>query len=209
MQRRYNYNMKNVFIDCGSNIGWAVDFYKNIYPFEDWMYMLIEPNPNCANVLRNNYSLFPNIKIFENAVSTENKIYEFKFHTTLSEGGTINPYKIEDKNNVTNVAGITIENILSITKDYNKKIIKIDIEGEEYSVLEKMIENKTYREFSKIICEFHTQYMQRGAVNFLEKQNNIIKFFSDLNYKIKLISKDQYLIEDDSLPSIQDIIVAH
>jgi len=199
--------MKNIFIDCGSNIGWAVNFYTKLYSFENWNYICIEPNPYCVNVLKENYGSNENIQILQFAVSAVKKTANFRFSSRLGEGGTINDFKIEKSVETVSVNTITIDELLSLIEPYDKKIIKIDIEGEEFDFMEQMIREKKYKHFSKIVCEFHSDYMT--SRNFYPRQYEIVEFFRKNNYLIKQISTNQYLFEDDLMQSIQDTIQAH
>jgi FkbM family methyltransferase len=199
--------MKNIFIDCGSNIGWAVKFYTKLYSFENWDYVCIEPNPHCVNVLKENFGTHPNVKILPMAVSSIKKTCNFIFSSRLSEGGTINPYKIEENVEAVSVETITIDELLKLSSEYDKKFIKIDIEGEEFDLMEQMIREEKYKYFSKIVCEFHSDYMKE--INFYPRQYEIVDFFQKNNYLVKQISKNQYLFEDATMPSIQATIQAH
>lgn len=199
--------MKNIFIDCGSNIGWAINFYTTLYPFVDWNYVCVEPNPYCVNELKKKFGSNPNIQILQFAVSSFKKTTNFRFSSKLSEGGTINDYKIEKNVETVSVNTITIDDLLKLTEPYDKKIIKIDIEGEEFDFVEQMIREKKYNHFSKIICEFHSDHMIGDKL--YPRQNEIVEFFRKNNYLIKEISKNQYLFEDDTMQSIQNSIQAH
>lgn len=199
--------MKNIIVDCGSNIGWIVDHYIKMYPYTEWDYICIEPNPYCVQVLKEKFKSNENIKILQNAVSSIKKTCSFRFSSRLSEGGTINSNKIESASETVVIETITLPEISDLCSSYDKKIIKIDIEGEEYDLMDYMISNNLHLQFSKIICEFHSDYM--NDLNYYNRQNKIVNFFKEKDYLVKEISKNQFLIEDNSMLSIQDIIIAH
>ena len=44
-----------MFIDCGSNIGQGYNHFKKYFKPDRYDYVLIEPNPNCSEILIEKY----------------------------------------------------------------------------------------------------------------------------------------------------------
>ncbi|MEI2422669.1 FkbM family methyltransferase, partial [Arthrospira platensis SPKY2] len=45
--------------------------------------------------------------------------------------------------------------ISQVSQIYPKIILKLDVEGAEYDILEKMVQERTVRHIDKLYCEFH------------------------------------------------------
>ena len=66
------------------------------------------------------------------------------------------------------------------------KYLKIDIEGSEYNVLERLIETKLIHNIKNLYVEFHDQYMEDSFLtDILDLQNKIIDYIKT-NTKIEL-----------------------
>ena len=64
--------------------------------------------------------------------------------------------------------------------------MKLDIECSEFAVLEKMINDGTYKFVSEIWCEFHDQYMVGESKNMYEQRRlKIQEFFAAKNIRIQ------------------------
>lgn len=177
--------MNNYFLDCGSNLGQGVDHFSQIYKFEDYNYILFEPNVRCFNFLNEKYIDNKKIKIQNRAVWIENKKIKFYYDTPYSVGGSI----IDNHNSAYEIKKIEEEvdsvdiNELIDSLYPNEIILKLDVESSEYEILKSMINKKTIFKVKKIYCEFHSQYMRtpekenhrKLELEFLDfmKKNNI------------------------------------
>jgi FkbM family methyltransferase len=176
---------RGLFIDCGSNIGQGYRFFSKFYPPDLYDYILVEPNTNCVphlHALRRNGN--SSIEIIEKAASVRDG------HTKLFgppvaqrdptyEGCSI----VVDHNNALYEAEeITVglvetfslsDLIMAKRAAYDVVVMKMDVEGAEYEILEDMIEKGAHRELVAIYVEFHSQYMtgsERTDRRFLEKK---------------------------------------
>ena len=172
----------NLFLDIGSNLGQGFDHFKNIYS-DSFDYYLYEPNPHCVNVLYQKYEHLTNVHIFNLAVSNKNTITNFYFQNDFSQGGSIilnhNDifYSHSTVQNIP-VATVNISYILNrLSPQYTNIVMKIDAESSEYDILDSLISSNQIFKFSKIYCEFHTQYMKpETKPSFQSRENNILNF---------------------------------
>jgi hypothetical protein len=99
-----------------------------------------------------------------NSVPYNNNFSFFKEFVTSSD--------FKKSNKDPNVAYGTIDEHLDKNKDRNKrKILKVDIEREEFNVI-KDISNETLRDFDQIVMEVHSLYIKTNeAIELLKKIN--------------------------------------
>jgi len=186
--------LKDVYLDCGSNIGQGFEHFRKIYK-KNFDYILFDPNPNCFKILQSKYSNQDNIKIFNNAIYIDDSVKVFSFISDTDFGGSLikehnSGYSSDEYLNktfgTTQFKNIKVKciNIISLISDlktkYRNIIIKFDIESAEYDVLEKMIETGTIKDVKKIHCEFHTSFMDEKDKHLtVPREENIIKYCKD------------------------------
>lgn len=200
----YNFlaNLKHIskdsfVIDIGANIGDVTGFLYE--KFEPTIYSY-EPNISCYKFMLDRFKDKPKINLFNTAVSNFDGKSNLYFHKNSKgindvkyiQGATLRP----EKDNIDNKKKIEIEciNIKNILEE-NKKIdlIKIDIEGSEYSIMPEII---NYRDKIKmVICETHGNPFGKKIYNDdktkLVMKNEVFKS-EYLKLKSELISKNLY-----------------
>ena len=113
-------------IDCGSNIGLSIYYFKKLYP--ESKIIAFEPDENIFNILQKNCQDLENVTLEKKAVWTEDTSLEFFSEGALA-GSLVTDFG--KKNNI-----ITIEAV-DLKKYLNRKIdfLKIDIEGAENTLV--------------------------------------------------------------------------
>ncbi len=152
-----NDNERGLFIDCGGYDGCsAVKFILQNPRFDS---LTLEPNP----ALWSYYNDVPTTLI-KKAAYTHGDTVTFTIDETDADGSSlINSKKVDYWGNVANEDCPKIEvkcvNISELVRQaatlYQKIILKIDIEGAEYDVLEKLLEKDLVRHIAIIFAEFH------------------------------------------------------
>jgi FkbM family methyltransferase len=162
---------KGLFIDCGSNVGQGFSYFRRFFPLALYDYILIEPNPHCIPYLKQACeSLNGHIEIIDQAASTQ--IGEVKFFglsegqaDPKSQGGSImkchnSRYYAADEDKAITVKTFSLKDLIEAKSTrYASMILKLDIEGGEYPVLEDMLLHGTHRKIDFSYIEFHSQYM--------------------------------------------------
>jgi FkbM family methyltransferase len=164
----------SIVLDFGANVG---NFSRYINDkFKSRLY-LYEPNPYCCEILRKKFSSYSNIKIFNLGVynvSGFKKFYMTIYDRTgfsISESCSFDKSKKGlDLKNFLRIKTLGIENILSKYNHIN--LLKIDIEGAEYKIINTVIKN--INKIDVVFCEFHkTTDLQKkkyiNTVNLLKK----------------------------------------
>lgn len=150
--------MRKVFIDCGGHIGESIVRFKNSKDYErDFVIYSFEPVPH----LYKNYCNWDDINFLDRAVWIEDGDIDFFVDRTheKASGSTILKEKESgklDKERPLKCKSIDFSKWLkSNFKKEDYIILKMDIEGAEYKVLEKMIEDGSIGLIDKAYIEFH------------------------------------------------------
>jgi len=131
-------------IDCGSNIGLSIIYFKTHYP--NAKIIGFEPDPKIFSILKKNTSKFQDIVLYNKAVSKEKGKLNF-----VSEGGFSG--RLNDAAAGNNVISVETEPLSPLL---NRKIdlLKIDIEGAEYEVLQEI--QPHLKMVDKLFIEYHS-----------------------------------------------------
>lgn len=123
-------NKSPLIIDCGSNIGLSIIYFKTLFP--ESTVIGFEPDPDIFNLLQTNLRSFnfTNVEPRNEAVWTKNELLTFK--KGYLEGHIVN--EEGDRQNTITIKAIRLRELL---EKYNTiDFLKIDIEGAELDVLE-------------------------------------------------------------------------
>ena len=153
--------MRKIFLDCGGNNGCSVRMFRSLYDKdEEYEIFTFEPNP----VFEHWYDDL-NTSLIQKAVwiRDEEMVFyqiENRFAGKESGGSTLNETKARGHRNVIvhelKVQAIDFSTWVFDNFDPEDEIIlKMDIEGAEYEVLHKMIDDGTIDFIDRLHIEFH------------------------------------------------------
>jgi FkbM family methyltransferase len=188
--------MNKIFIDCGTNLCQGLNDILNKHNIDNtWKVYSFEANPITYSKI--NKSKFENVTFINKAVWIENckrnlnveivpgkldnhhnKFLIDKEECNMLVGGATNimddnfqypnsDFYLKDKEVVD---CIDISEFISKFDVNDYIIMKLDVEGAEYPILEKMIENKTIGYINELYVEWHN-HMLKNKFN----QNSIIE----------------------------------
>jgi FkbM family methyltransferase len=170
-----------VFIDCGSHCGESILEAKRRWGNDIKIYSF-EANPNLATKLKKAFEFDKNVIVENKAVWIENSFIKFYLSTLWSDGSSVYVEKTSGgikEDFFVNVESIDlIEFIKNSFNEDDYIILKLDIEGAEYEVLNKLIESKCINKINEIHGEFHDN-IENEHVKKLE--NKIFSYFNDNN----------------------------
>jgi FkbM family methyltransferase len=191
-RRLYNSDKKGLFLDCGSNVGQGFEFFRRYYPSNVFDYVLFEPNPYCFQELVRKYSNLANqgVRLMNVAVGIDEREIDFygleeEKGGIYSVGGTVLLEHNSKKYTVPKSASLQVSSINFPdflreeihSNAYSVVILKLDIEGGEYIVLDSLISNNLVSSFETIYVEFHSQYMSSEiAKNYRNKEKAFLKY---------------------------------
>ena len=149
---------KKIFIDGGAHMGNSTSLFINKYPSShEYKIYSFEPNYLCKG------GVGPNVTLYRNAIwiaDGKGEFYINRKKTPLFQDGSS---LIKSKQ----TGGLTKHNPLEVkTIDFSKWImdtfdkddyiiLKLDIEGAEYKVIEKMFEDGSIEYIDKFYAEWH------------------------------------------------------
>ena len=182
-----------ICIDAGANIGVFSDICLNrqakVYSFE--------PNQIAFDILRRKYRNNHDIYLYKKAVWVEETTLDF-FSTELqkdnfllySQGNSL--IKNHGEDGYSHTTKETVEAcdfnqfIIDTFVSHNKHIylLKMDIEGAEFEVLNKLIDKDLHKNFEFILVETHERFFDDGDCKIKElqkkiKEKNINNIFLD------------------------------
>jgi FkbM family methyltransferase len=132
-------DLSGVVIDAGANVGFFT--LLSLDRGASKVYT-IEPDPSAFHYLQRNFEENKSVVLMKNALSTQNEIV--KFYIMMENSVASSLIDAGDSSIEVNVNSITLGDILKNESIVN--MVKLDIEGEEYSVMESL--SKT--DFDKI-----------------------------------------------------------
>jgi FkbM family methyltransferase len=171
--------MKKILLDCGSHFGQSVDkFRAELSDIAEYEIVMFEPNPYLFDKLVRNAKYNDCAK---NKVAVSNKEgREILWGCTRNKenwGSTLEKSKADwDKIKSTDYVVVqTIDLSDFILKNFSNSdhiILKLDVEGSEYVVLEKMLESGAIAYINKLYCEWHSKWL---APEFKEREVKLIE----------------------------------
>ncbi|WP_051203354.1 FkbM family methyltransferase [Hugenholtzia roseola] len=153
-----------VIIDCGSNVGMSILYFKKLYP--NAKIIGFEPDAYIYSLLKENITLFSDIEVYQKAVWTEDTTLSFVLEGNFSSKVSL----VDDKSNsrIVKVEAVDLNKFLEQKVDF----FKIDVEGAEYYLIEHIAPKLV--NVDKIFIEYHSfsEKPQNLSVilNILEKQ---------------------------------------
>jgi FkbM family methyltransferase len=201
LNRRINTSgQKGLFLDCGSNLGQGFEFFRKYYPNKMYDFILFEPNPYCFKELVRKYAKLTNegVQLKNVAIGVEDGNIDFygleeEKGGIYSVGGTVLPEHNSKTYSTPNSASLKVSSInfsdffVDVLKknQYSVVILKLDIEGGEYSVLDALRSNNLLTRFESIYVEFHSQYMHHDlAINYLRRERSFLKYSKECGTRV-------------------------
>ncbi len=189
VQKTYLFTTKNkrpIIIDCGSNMGLTVLFFKHIY--KKAKIVAFEPHKHTFTLLKKNIqnNKLKDIEVVNTALS--NKIGSTTLYFpdvngsgVMSINSTLNSHKFHKEKVKTTLLSKYIEKSIDL--------LKLDIEGSEGIVIKELDKSKKLKYVRNIIMEYHHNY---------NKNNNLADILSILkknNFSFEIMSNKDHPIE--------------
>ncbi len=172
----------DICIDCGANIGLVTSKMADrgaiVYAFE--------PNPYAFKVLVNTFKNNKNVVCINKAVFNKNTKMKLFLHqnskqdeVAWSTGSSL----LDEKGNIAKDSYIEVEvvDVVEFIKNLNTKIkiLKIDVEGAEIEILNKLIDSTVIHNIGKVYAETH----EIQIPGLLEKTNELKRKIRRLKIK--------------------------
>lgn len=176
----------NLFIDCGTNLGQGLkqfDKKLNLFNHPKWDIYTFEPNPyillnemfkNVKNLTKINKAVWINENNLQFICKgKKDKSMREKYGEERFQGGGSQIDESQKNYNIPShvevdyitVEAINFSNFLKEMADkYKEIIVKMDIEGAEFQIIDHLIENDTLKLIDELYIETH------GRFDFPEKE---------------------------------------
>ena len=194
--------MKNCFLDCGTNLGQGLnEFNKKFNLFNNnWDIYTFEPNPDInLNIL---FTDVNNITKINKAIWIKNCTLRFRKqgkNGNLCGGGSIldnidkkcHPDDVNYEFDEVEAIDFAIF-LLNLKNKYNKIIVKMDIEGAEFQVIDHLINNNILNIIDELYIEQHIRFnYERDQWKNKEKEINNLKniFFDKIRNHVKYVEE--------------------
>ena len=140
-----------MIVDCGSNIGMSILFFKNLYPRAT--VIGFEPNPLTYPVLRHNVeqNQLLDVTLHQKAVADQRGRMEL--YVNPGEPGALNSGMYRTRR-VSAAVSVQVD-MLSGYIDGDVDLLKLDIEGAEELVIRELAEQGKLSRVRNIVCEYH------------------------------------------------------
>jgi FkbM family methyltransferase len=174
--------MRNIFVDCGGHDGCSIrmfnDVFNNAGKYEKYSF---EPNPKFKkHYLNLDTTLMPY------AVHNYTGVCNFYIQTSsVSAGSTVEKRKTNlSKWKQIEVECVRLSDFIKNNFEFSDNIIlKLDIEGLEYDVLEDLINTNVIDFIKELYVEFH--YHSLNITNIKKRHFSLLDKLSHLNVQVK------------------------
>lgn len=160
--------MKKVFIDGGAHKGEAIEVLLDKRPdLKECEVHFFEPNPNLIELLENMAKESPyNVKVYHAALWDEEGEIDFlesiaRWNTLAS---TVVPEMNEiwglklDRDNPQKVKTISLSDFLDEFDEEDYIVVKLDVEGSEYTIVEDLFETGAINKIDELYLEWHDHF---------------------------------------------------
>ncbi|MBI5772282.1 MAG: FkbM family methyltransferase [Verrucomicrobia bacterium] len=137
-------------IDCGANIGFATLYFKLRHPSA--RVTCFEPNPSCFALLEKNVrgNDLADVELIQAACGRENGAAKFYMSTGFSPMSSLDERRARDG------AACDVRVVrLSDSVDGEVDLLKLDVEGAEWGVIEDLIASGKMARVRRMIIEYH------------------------------------------------------
>lgn len=146
---------KYLFVDGGAHLGETVNgfVHSKIFPLHPWSIVSFEPNPELAPQIPKR----PDLTVRQEAIWTKDCDLEFQFSERETLGGSVvdTVVQLPEMKKVTVHAVDFSAWLKNAARKEDVVFVKLDIEGAEYPVLERMLKDGSMRLVDCLYLEFH------------------------------------------------------
>lgn len=167
-----------VLVDCGANVGLITD----IGLFVGMEVYAFEPSKSAFKLLKKKYEHNTKVHLYQQAVSHKAEQVTFFVDecSLYDQGATIvssGEQHIYNGKQSYRVDCVRLSEVLKKTiLSQHKKIhlLKLDVEGAEFAIIEDLIESGVYKEITFIVCETHERFFGKAGTKKLKHLHHLL-----------------------------------
>lgn len=174
--------MKKIFLDCGTHMGEGLNKFAEQYNMDEkWEIYSFEPNTFLwkEHVSQNTYD---NVHYLNKAIYINNESIVFNIAYPNTDASSIYKKHI-GKNYHGSIEVECLDLSTFILDNFSKDdfiVIKMDIEGAEYAVLRKMIEDKSMNYINDLYVEFHSHKDEHAILENGENKETTFNLINEI-----------------------------
>lgn len=167
-------NKKPFIVDCGSNIGLSILYFKMLWPNAE--ILGFEPSPSCFSLLKKNIAnnKLTNVTLHNTAVADKNGTCSFWDPSDGKGDGRASILVHNDPKHTTTIETVCLSDYITKPVD----LLKIDIEGSEFMVLQDLATTKKLPLIKEIVLEYHHHIPD----NNVDRLGHFLSFLEDNNF---------------------------
>ena len=172
----------SIVIDIGANYG---EVEKVLSPIGCKVYAF-EPHPVFFSMLKKNYADNDNVILSNFAIwkTNEKKTFYFKRSASALNGGAT---LMSEKTNITDLnlnVEVTCLDVSELVASIGKPIdvLKMDVEGAEYEILQRLYESGAYKNIKSIYFEDHSRKMP--SIKFHQLKAGVLENYKNENVSL-------------------------
>ena len=185
-----------LIIDCGSNIGISILYFKHLYP--DCEIIAFEANPYIFEVLQKNIynNNLKNVKI--NNLALSNSKSELKFYINESNYGTLTG-SINSNRGGKKELNINSDKLSNYIKNIETiDLVKMDVEGAEFNIINDLFNENLITKVNEYIIEYHLNVEGDNSLNTL---SSFLKKFEQNGFKYNIRA------DFNNIDTFQDVLI--
>lgn len=154
--RRTTRGGRRIFVDLGAFDGDTIELAMGLYPDTD-LFVAFEPSRENLALLRARFMSHPKVRIMAAAAGTADVPQVSLYHAAGTYGHSLLQVKENVSANDAEVVRMIdfSRYILDEFQPSDHIVLKVDIEGSEYDLLERMIEQRSIERIATLFCEWH------------------------------------------------------
>ena len=188
IQQIYRVNLTNpdpLIIDVGANIGISTLYFCKKHP--NAKILAFEASKKCFPWLTNNTKKYQNISCFNVALGEGEYVYFYEPKNRIGFGSSIFRSRVGNEYKKSKVRTDRLSNYLNGNVD----LLKIDIEGSEFFVIEDLYDNHKLSLVQIVVMEFHNNVSDKN------KLSHILKMFEDSGFKYQFSRPSHIKYEEE------------
>jgi len=175
----YKMRTGHICIDCGAHAGIITDIYRH----QDAEVYSFEPNLDLFTILERKYQTDNKVHLYNQAVWDKNTTMELhhypeensNFFNDTQEATLIETLYEKSNSQANQVEVIDLVFFIKdnfIAKNMRIYFLKLNIQGAEFEILEKIIQEEIYTHIDYIMCETHERFFEDGQekIDKIKKQ---------------------------------------
>lgn len=168
-----------LFLDCGTHLFQGLSQFNEKFSFdENWEIFSFEANPYVYSMSLRDRPAYKNLYHLNKAVSTEDGFIEVNIdkNNIISQGTNIlkNPPSVDGVVTFNWFKQIKVE-CIDLVKFIDQRmfdycVVKLDVEGAEFEILEKLISTNVVSKIDELYVEFHERFFKEELEKYTEKR---------------------------------------